>query len=79
MNWRNIQNLSATEYDKPLLFKMPYDEDKPVNYFVGEICDGAVYASAYVDDYGNLEKLYIMPVEQIPSETLYLRIDEIKP
>lgn len=70
--------MTEDDYGKPLLFKMPYDEDLPVNYFAGEISDGEVFAFAYVDNYGYEEHRYVMNVKQIPPETCYLRIDEIK-
>lgn len=77
MNWRSIKYLTEDDYDKPLLFKMPYDEDIPVAYFAGYVEDGYIYSMAYVDDYGNENDHFIVALYQAPAETQYIRIDEI--
>lgn len=78
MNWRNIKHLTEDDYGKPLLFKMPYDEDIPVAYFAGYVEDGNIYSMAYFDDYGNENDRYVAALYQVPDETQYIRIDEVK-
>lgn len=78
INWRSIKLLAEDDYGKPLLFKMPYDEDVPVTYFAGYVEDGYIYTTAYVDDYGNKNDYYVTTLYQAPDETQYIRIDEIK-
>lgn len=78
MKWRNIKHLTEDDYGKPLLFRMPYDEDIPVTYFAGYVEDGHIYTTAYVDDYGNKNDQYVVALYQAPADTCYLRIDEIK-
>lgn len=79
MNWRSVIHLSEDDYGKPLLFRMPYNDKLPDNYFAAEIdIDGDIYALAYVTEDGFENSFYIMNVRQMPRQTKFLRIDEIK-
>lgn len=78
MNWRSIKLLTDDDIGKPLLLRSPYDHKCSYVYFCGHVVDGCVFKSNYFDGGGFFDVGLLDSLDELSSETQYIRIDEIR-